>query len=102
MTPSDKPYDPNQPPKPNSSIGGAQDPFITNFMEMYNAFKVNHVALDAASDLGNHTVIDLLDSFGGFQTDVGEISVYAKTVKDQTDQLFLTLQGNSQDIQYSN
>lgn len=95
-------YKPNQPPRSNSSIGEAQDPFLINFMQLYNAFKVNHIQLDALSDLGNHTIIQLIDQQGQFQTDVGEISIYAKEVVDQTDQLFFRYQGNTPEFQFSN
>ena len=95
-------YKPNQPPRANSSIGESQDPFLINFMQLYNAFKVNHVPLDVASDLGNHTIVQLVDQQGQFQTDVGEISIYAKEVTNQTDQLFFRYQGNAPEFQFSN
>lgn len=102
-------YDPSQPPNPQSKIGQAQTPFLMNFMALYNAFAENHVALDSATDAGNHTIIELLSQTGQFQTDAGQISCYAKNVGtfsegeiNQPEQLFLRYQGNTPEFQWTN
>lgn len=82
----------------------SQIDFLDNFLTLYNAFAQNHVALDAASNAGNHTIVQLLeqDINNQFQTNVGEISVYTKNVPGQTDQIFLRFQGNQQEFQFTN
>ena len=95
-------YDPKQPPRPDAKIGDAQEPFQINFLTLYNAFKQNHVALDALANLGNHTIIQLLEQTGQFQTNTGEISVYSKLVPGETDQIFLRYQGNANEFALTN
>jgi hypothetical protein len=95
-------YDPNQPPRPSAKIAQAQDPFQMDFLALYNAFKQNHVALDALTDLGNHTIIQLLQQTGSFQTNTSEISIYSKLVPGQADQIFLRYQGNANEFALSN
>jgi len=100
--PDNKPYDPNQPPRANSSIGQAQFEFQNNFSKLFNAFKKDHVSLDAASNAGNHTVIELLQQTGDFQTNIDEINIYSKKASRQTAQLFLRQQNNANEIQLTN
>ncbi len=102
-TPSD-PYNPNVPQFPSDSLETSQPQFQNNFSQLYDIFLRNHVKLNDAVDAGNHTIIQLLEQEAntGIQTDLGEISVYAKDVVDQTDQVFLQYQGQGQEIQYTN
>ena len=101
-------YDPKIPPGPSTSIGDGQTDFLENFMALYNAFMVNHVPLDASESSGDHTIIQLLDQTGQFQTNAGEISVYAKQILDsddiptQSDQIFMRYQGNAQEFAFTN
>jgi hypothetical protein len=95
-------YNPNIPSGPSDSIGKNQSDFLNNFSTLYQAFLKNHVPLDAPSGAGNHTIVQLLDQTSQFQTDLGEISLYANTVSDQTDQLFMQYQGNQTPFQFSN
>jgi len=96
-------YNPNI-PNPKDIFADSQGDFLTNFQELYNAFSQNHVALDALSSAGNHTIIQLLEQGGDFQTDAGEISVYTKKVTNQakqtSDQIFLRYQGNQTAFQF--
>lgn len=89
-------------PNVNDDLATSQGGFLSNFQQLYNAFAKNHVPLDGGSIGGNHTIIELLNNATGFQTDAGEISLYASPVVNQTGQLFLRTQGNKQDIQYTN
>jgi hypothetical protein len=103
MNPQETPtYNPNV-PLPKNQFNASQLDFLNNFGTLYNAFAENHVALDATSNAGNHTVIQLLqqDANDQFQTDVGEISIYCKPVTDQGDQIFLRYQGNKNEFQLS-
>jgi len=95
-------YNPNKPLR-KDKFNTSQLDFLNNFMTLYTAFSANHVALDAASNAGNHNVIQLLEQPAGsmFQTDIGEISIYCKPVTDQGDQLFLRYQGNQPEFQLS-
>lgn len=95
-------YNPNVPFNPSSSIGQGQIDFQKNFQALYSAFVVNHVALDAVSGAGNHTVLQFPEQEQAFQTDTGELAVYSKNVSGQTDQLFLRYQFNGTEFQYSN
>jgi hypothetical protein len=95
-------YDPNIPENASSNIAQGQIDFLDNFMALFNAFQINHVPLNAASGAGNHTIIQLPEQTGQFQTDVGEISVYSREVDGQGVQLFLRYQGNQQEFQLSN
>jgi hypothetical protein len=106
MTTPDNPppvFNPNV-PQIKDTIAKSQIDFLDNFSTLYDAFSVNHVALDAASDAGNHTVIQLLEqpTNSQFQTGTTQISVYAKDVVGQTDQMFLRYGGNQPEFQYTN
>ncbi len=89
-------------PKVNDDLATSQGGFLANFQQLYNAFLKNHVPLDGGATAGNHTVIELLNSSSGFETSSGELSLYASPVDQQTGQLFMRYQGNSQDVQYTN
>lgn len=96
------PYNPNI-PKVTDDLASSQPNFLNNFFQIYEAFRANHVALDAGSpNEGDHTVVEMLRQNGSFQTDVGELSVYTKSVEGQTDQLFLRYQGNGTEVQITN
>lgn len=89
-------------PNVNDDLATSQGGFLSNFQQLYNAFAQNHVALDGGSTAGNHTIVELLSSAAGFQTDAGELSLYATPVPSQTNQLTMRYQGNTQDVQYTN
>ena len=99
-------YDPNTPIN-SQSFAAWQESFIENFTQLSDAFSANHVALDAASNNGNHTVIQLLEQASAQQTGISEITVYTKNVlntageKTNQDQLFMRLPGNSTEFQFS-
>jgi hypothetical protein len=76
-----------------------QPQFLQNFAQLYAAFSTNHVPLDAASNAGNHTIIELVEQALPQQTNVSELAVYTKDVSGQTDQIFLRYQGNGQEVQ---
>lgn len=95
-------FDPNVPQNPTDSFAFSQESLLDNFISMDFSFEQNHVPLTAASGAGNHTVIELLQQMGAQQTDISTISLYAKNVKGQTDQLFLRYQGNGPEVQISN
>jgi len=94
-------YDPNT-PLITESFDEWQENFIQNFMQLANAFAVDHVALDAVSENGNHTNVHLVEQENPQQTGISEISAYVKQVPGQTDQLFMRLPGNGTEFQYSN
>jgi hypothetical protein len=102
MTSTTPIYNPNVPQR-KDNFSSSQGDFLSNFMSIYNAFKINHVALDSSSNAGNHTIIQLKeqDANAPFQTDVGEISIYCKPVENQGDQVFLRYQGNQNEFQLS-
>jgi hypothetical protein len=95
-------YNPNVPQGPSSSIGQGQQDFLLNFQTLYDAFVKDHIALDAAADKGNHTVIELLQQTEQFQTNAGEISIYSKNISEQTDQVFLRYPGNQDEFRFTN
>jgi hypothetical protein len=84
------------------SFADWQPLFLDNFAALSNAFGVNHVPLEATSNAGNHTIIQLLQQKSSQQTNVAEIAVYAKDVVGQTDQIFFKYQQNGQEFQFSN
>jgi len=86
-------------PLANDSLATSQPQFLNNFAGFYAAFLQDHVALDSVSEAGYHTVARMLEQKNSFQTDLGEISIYAKKVEGQSDQLFLKYQGQGQEIQ---
>lgn len=94
-------YDPNT-PLITESFDEWQENFIQNFQQLGKAFAVNHIALDASSLNGNHTIVQLVEQENPQQTKVSEISAYVKNVPAQTDQLFMRLPGNGTEFQYSN
>lgn len=89
-------------PTANDDLATSQAQFLSNFQQLFLAFAQNHVNFSAGSTAGNHTVVELLSSPTGFETSAGEISLFAKPVAQQVDQLFLRYQGNTQDVQYTN
>lgn len=93
-------YNPNT-PKQGDSVGEWQKPFLDNFITIFNAFKKNHVSLDAGATAGNHTFAEFFKQVIPIQTSVGEVSIYSKNVEEQTEQLFLRYQNNVE-IQLSN
>lgn len=95
-------------PNYNPNIPLVTDPFsdwqvnfIKNFRQLYDAFSVNHVALDAAADAGNHMIIQMPEQESSVQTNVADISVYTKDVEGQTDQIFIKY-GNGIEYQFTN
>ena len=92
-------YNPNTPIS-TESFAQWQENFIQNFTQSNNAFSQDHVPLDAASNAGNHNVIELLKRKSTQQTGVAELSLYSKNVVNQTDQIFMNIQGS--EFQYSN
>jgi hypothetical protein len=90
------------PENPSDALAVSQLDLVNNFMAIYNGFLVNHVALDAASNAGNHTYIQLIELDDDPQTGPSNVSLYVKKVDGQTDQLFLRLSGNGSVIQISN
>lgn len=95
-------YNPNVPPMPETSFPDSQPLFLTNFLQLYNNFAVNHIPLDAATAAGDHTIVELVEQPNSQQTPVSAINIYAKDVIGQTDQVFFRYQGNGQEFQYSN
>lgn len=93
-------YNPNV-PLPKDNLAQSQEDFLIDFSTLYDAFLRNHVPLDDLVEPGNHTYIELFKSEKGPQTDVGEISVYTKTVEGQTEQVFFKYP-NGTEIQFSN
>jgi len=89
-------------PTPNMNFADWQTNFISNFQQLAIAFAKNHVALDATSNNGNHTILELFEQSQAQQTNVGEFSMYVKNVEGQTDQVFMRNQGNGIEYQFSN
>jgi hypothetical protein len=105
-TPQD-PYN-NKIPGANDFLAVSQGDFLSDFGQLYNAFVRNHVALDAASSAGDHTNIQFALQGQGPNTNVGEISLYSKSVvkpSETFDSLFLRYQGGQaagQEVQMTN
>jgi hypothetical protein len=95
-------YDPQTPKTPSTSLADSQMPFLINFSQLFDIFEVNHISLNATSNAGNHTTIQLLEQENALQTDLSEISVYTKDVPGQTDQIFLRYQANGTEFQFTN
>jgi hypothetical protein len=95
-------YDPNTPEFPSDSFATSQPQLLDNFQALFNAFVTNHISLDATSNAGNHTNIQLIEQENPLQTDASEINVYTKDAPGQTDQIFLRYQGNGVEFQYTN
>lgn len=94
-------YNPNIPLN-TDFINSSQTDILSNFMTFYTAFLANHIPLDGVSGAGNHTIVQLPEQESGFQTDIGEISVYTNFAESSTDQIFIRYQSNSQTFQFSN
>jgi hypothetical protein len=95
-------YNPNVPQQPDSALSVTQKPLQDNFQVLFDVFKVNHVPLDSVSDIGNHSLVQLLQQVNPIETQFGEINAYTKEAKAQTDQVYLRYQGNGQEFQYTN
>ena len=93
-------YNPNVPLR-KDKFNDSQEDFLINFSTLYNAFAINHIPLDAGSTAGNHTIVQLTEQTSQFQTNVGEINVYAKNIPGFSDQIFLRYQGNQDEFAYT-
>ena len=94
-------YNPNVPENPSDFLATSQLDILNDFTSIFNIFLKNHSALNSAT-AGNHTNIQLLDLENDPQTGVNEISLYAKKIEGQTDQLFLRYSGNTQELPVTN
>jgi glutathionylspermidine synthase len=94
-------YDTNT-PNNKQSFAEWQEAFQQNFTQLGSAFKRNHIALDATSNAGNHTIIELLQQVGNPQVGTTEFAIYSKDVPDQTDQVFMRYAGNGTEFQFTN
>ncbi len=97
---------PENPPEYNpgiplieTTIAQAQKLFQGNFLTLFDAFGLNHVALDDPTNPGNHNVIQLVELSNSETTLPQEIAIYSKKVDGQTDQLFMRYQGNGKEFQ---
>lgn len=97
---NEKVYNPDV-PDAKDHFNSSQLDFLTNFQILYDAFTRNHVALDATTNLGNHTYIELLSKDASYQTDASDISIYCKPVENQGNQIFLRYPGNQDEFQLS-
>jgi len=95
-------YDPLVPEKPTESLAQTQPELLNNFQQLYNVFSVNHIPLDTMITAGNHMIVELFQRDSAPQTNVSQLSVYSKDVEGQTDQTFIRMQGNGQEIQFTN
>jgi hypothetical protein len=88
-------YQPNI-PQPGHTIARGQQDFLNDFASLYTAFMTNHIPLDATSNAGNHTFLQMAEQMSAPQTQQGEISVYVKNIPGQTDQVFLKYQSGTE------
>lgn len=81
-----------------------QRDFQANFQRMSDAFKVNHLPLEATGKLGNHTIIQMPErpAEEKIQTNIGDFALFTRLVEDQTDQVFIQYEGNLAEFQYTN
>lgn len=94
-------YNPNVPTNLDDTYADSQPQMLNNFIKLYTIFSRNHTNING-TNAGFHNKVDLLEQTQGFQTGVGEISVYCKNVEGQTDQIFLRYQGDGQEVQFTN
>lgn len=100
--PTDPPvYNPEIPQR-EDFIADGQTGFLDNFTTLYDAFVKNHVALDDATNPGDHTNIQLVEQTQSPSTQSQEISIYSKKVDGQTDQLFMRYPSNGKEFQITN
>ena len=92
----------SQIPQPKDKIAIGQPAFLTNFMDLFNAFNEDHVSLLDPTNPGNHNVARLNQQNNPLSTQISEVALYSKLVPTQTDQLFFRPQGNGTEIQYTN
>lgn len=89
-------------PQVKNTIADSQSDFQGNFGTLYDAFIKNHVALDDATNPGNHTHIDLVEQSVSLSTSSQELAIYSKKVANQTDQVFMRYQNNGKEFQITN
>lgn len=94
-------YNPNVPTNLDDYYADSQPQLLNNFTKLFNVFTRNHTNINGAN-AGFHSKLDFFEQPQGFQTGVGEISVYCKNVDGQTDQIFLRYQGDGQEVQITN
>lgn len=94
-------YNPNVPLK-SWSYSQWQPSFLTNFQQLYNAFKANHEPLDALSNAGNHTNVQLYDQPSSPTVSYAELGLFAQLVPNQVDQIFIKYQDNKTQFQWTN
>ncbi len=90
-------YNPNI-PQPQDEIPDSQSDLLTNFTDLNTIYQVDHVALNAASNLGKHNKVTLVSQgsdpdMDAPETQVDEVSIF--TLKEGTDtELYCRSQSN--------
>lgn len=95
-------YDPTVPEHLSDTFKTSQPQLKNNFQTLFEAFLVNHISINDPSNAGNHTFVDLLEQSNSILTDIGQIAIYTKDVKGQTDQVFFRYQNQGQEFQFTN
>jgi len=94
-------FNPNV-PLANWSYSQWQPAFLTNFEQLYAAFKANHEPLDAVSNAGNHTNVQLYDQPISPTVSNTELALFSQMVPSQVDQIFMKYQDNKTQFQWTN
>jgi hypothetical protein len=81
------PYNPSV-PLISESFADWQLGIYNNFTQLNNIFSVNHEPLTAASNLGNHTVVQLFNQDSSLQTNINQVGLFGFTTPNQTAQLY--------------
>ena len=79
-----------------------QPAFLTNFEQIYTSFDNNHEPLDAVSNAGNHTNVQLFDQPISPTVSKGELALFSQMVSSQVDQIFMKYQDNKTQFQWTN
>lgn len=93
-------YNPNTPAR-EISVADAQPQFLGNFETLFDYFGRNHVALNDATNPGNHTIIEMLQRNNPQATRLDELGLYSKLVKGQTNEPFLRYPASGNEFQWT-
>jgi hypothetical protein len=92
-------YDPNI-PLINMPFADWQVNFLANFQRLGIAFSINHVALDATSNAGNHTYVDFVARDKIPEISISDFGIFSSFDTSKIPQLFMSFQ-NNQSFQYT-
>ena len=83
-----------------------QPTMLTNFMDLFSAFGVNHVQMasigqPSQTEQGKHTFVDMLQGTGDLETNQNQVNIYTELDGNKVSQLWMKFLSNTNHTQYT-